>query len=180
MSGAEIIILNRDVVAVMVPSGARLVLQRGTEVKIMQNKGDNYTVEAFGNLAMIAGTDADSLGKVPVDILSQMPPGSTLEDQAWFIMKTIYDPEIPVNIVDLGLIYQVNIKSDDTLGCQIEVTMTLTAPGCGMGPVIASEVETKLLLLPEVEHVLVTIVFEPLWHQGLMSEAAQLELGMFD
>lgn len=179
MSSSEtIIILNRDTVATIVPAGNRLILQQGTEVKIVQNKGDNYTIEVYGNLAMIAGADADALGKTATDLLGNMPVDASLEDKAWFLMRSVYDPEIPVNIVELGLIYDVSFEKDSNdLQCA-HITMTLTAPGCGMGPVIASEVETKLLLIDEVDDVHVNLVFDPPWHQDMVSESAKLELGM--
>lgn len=176
--GQSIIILNRDTVATMVPAGNRLVLQQGTEVLIVQNKGDNYTVEVYGNLAMISGADADALGKTATDLLAKMPADASLEDKAWYLMRSVFDPEIPVNIVELGLIYNVSFTKDKHDLLHANITMTLTAPGCGMGPVIASEVETKLLLIDEVDQVCVSLVFDPPWHQDMMSESAKLELGM--
>ena len=175
----EILCLNRDTVASMVPSGARIVLQQGTEVRIVSSKGDGYTVMVFGNMARIDGKDADALNKIPTDPLADIDLDASLEDKAWAMIRSVYDPEIPVNIVDLGLIYNLNL-TDTTDGKQDAVVeMTLTAPGCGMGPVIASEVEDKLNRLAEISSAKVELVFDPPWSYDRMSEAAKLELGVF-
>lgn len=200
MTEREILMLRRDVVAAMVPSGTRIVLQEGTEVTLSQALGDSYTLEVFGNLVRLDSVDADAIGKVPTSPLDDLPKDATLEEKVWTLLKRVYDPEIPVNIVDLGLVYACQIlaieKTDgedalqgvaqsvlgeghlETEQYDVKVIMTLTAPGCGMGPVIAEDVKQKILLLPEVMTAEVEIVFDPPWTQDMMSDAAKLELGM--
>ena len=176
----EIICITRDTVASMVPSGARIVLQQGTEVRVVSSKGDGYTVMIFGNMARIDGKDADALNKTPTDPLADIPMDANLEDKSWALIRSVYDPEIPVNIVDLGLVYSLDLQENPETGkYNAEVKMTLTAPGCGMGPVIASEVEQKLRRLDEIDTASVDLVFDPPWSYDLMSEAAKLELGVF-
>ncbi len=180
MSDKEIIILSRDCTALLVPSGARIMLHKDTEVSITQSLGNSYTVAVYGNLARIDGKDADALGKTPTNPLDELPENASIEDKVWMQLKTVYDPEIPVNIVDLGLVYHCTITPDlkDNTGYHVNIIMTLTAPGCGMGPVIASDAKQKVLSIPGVKTVEVEIVFEPAWNQSMMSDAAKLELGM--
>lgn len=178
MRGHEIVLLQRDVHALMVPAGARIMLHKGTEVMITQELGDSFTVEVYSNLARIDGKDADALGKEPPDPLADVPEDASLEDKTWLVMKKVYDPEIPVNVVDLGLIYDCRIKDHDDSGHLIEIDMTLTAPGCGMGPVIAEDIRSKVLQIPNVTEVRVDVVFDPPWDREMMSEEARLELGM--
>ncbi len=179
-STKEVIILSRDCIALMVPSGARIVLQKGTEVTITQALGDSYTVNVYGNLARIEGEDAEALGKPVKDPLEDLPEDTSLQDKVWVMLKTCFDPEIPVNVVDLGLIYSCEFEPSSASDLQhVKIQMTLTAPGCGMGPVIAAEVKRKVELLPEVESAEVEIVFDPPWNQDMMSEIAKLELGVF-
>ena len=170
--------LIRDVEANMVPSGDKVTLVAGNLVQITQSLGGNYTIVINGNMAQISAKNADALG-----IEVEMPDSDSIssefsEQLLWDQLKTCYDPEIPVNIVELGLIYDLNIK-DGEKGKKIDIKMTLTAPGCGMGPVISDEVDRKINALEDVENVNVELVWEPQWNQGMMSEAAQLELGMF-
>ena len=173
----ESIRLLRDVDAFVVPSGDEVKLLAGNLVQITQALGGNYTVLINGNMVQITSENADALGlEIQEETLGNS--GGNLEQQVWDQLKTCYDPEIPVNIVELGLIYDLNIKESDT-GQKINIKMTLTAPGCGMGPVIADEVERKVNGIEGVESVNVELVWEPHWNQGMMSEAAQLELGMF-
>jgi probable FeS assembly SUF system protein SufT len=182
MANAEIIYLLRDCYVAMVPSGAKMKLHKGMEVKITQQLGNSFTVEVFGNLARVEGKDADALGKETADPLAGLPADASIEDQVWAMLKTVYDPEIPVNIVDLGLVYDCVIdkcveKSAEKY--QITVTMTLTAPGCGMGPAIADDAKQKLERIPGVSGTTVSIVFDPPWSREKMSDAAKLELGVF-
>ena len=170
--------LIRNVEANMVPSGDKVTLVAGNLVQITQSLGGNYTIVINGNMAQISAKNADALG-----IEVEMPDSDSIssefsEQLIWDQLKTCYDPEIPVNIVELGLIYDLNIK-DGEKGKKIDIKMTLTAPGCGMGPVISDEVDRKINALEDVENVNVELVWEPQWNQGMMSEAAQLELGMF-
>ncbi len=172
----EPIRLLRDVDAYMVPSGDEVKLLAGNLVRITQALGGNFTVIMNGNMVQIASENADALG---IDIKEKEPTKvkGNLEQQIWDQLKTCYDPEIPVNIVELGLIYNLEIK-DAQLGKEVAIQMTLTAPGCGMGPVIADEVDRKINGLKDVESVSVDLVWEPMWNRDMMSEEAQLELGM--
>jgi len=182
MGNAETVALARDVEAAIVPSGTRVTLQKGESATIMQSLGGTYTVTLNGNMFRIDGMDADALGKKPDQTPAQKAgkPESEedLEKQVWDQMKTCYDPEIPVNVVDLGLIYDCHIE-ELTLGShKANVKMTLTAPGCGMGPVIQADVENKILCVETVDEVDVELVWEPLWARDMMTETARLELGM--
>ncbi len=174
----EIIVLNKDVFAMLVPSGARVMLHEGTEVTITQSLGNSFTVSVYGNLARIDAKDAAALGKEVHDPLSDLPEGATLEDKVWAQLHTVYDPEIPVNIVDLGLIYDCRVLKQQDGSFVVDIDMTLTAPGCGMGPVIAGDVKQKVLSITEVVEANVELVFDPPWDQGRMSDVAKLELGM--
>lgn len=179
MSSNDIIILNRDVDAMLIPSGARIYLQEGTEVMITQSLGGSYTVSIYGNLARIDEKDADAIGQKPSKILTEADlAGASVEDLIWRQLKTCYDPEIPVNIVDLGLIYECRILELEDKTYQVHIVMTLTAPGCGMGPTIAGDVKRKALAVPRVEQAEVEIVFDPPWSYDRMSDVAKLELGM--
>ena len=172
----ESIRLLRDVDAYMIPSGDEVKLLAGNLVKITQALGGNYTVIMNGNMVQITSENADALG-IELNEQTTTEPKGDLEQQIWDQLKTCYDPEIPVNIVELGLIYDLKIND---LGDEKEVTikMTLTAPGCGMGPVIADEVDRKINGLEGVKKVAVELVWEPMWNRDMMSEEAQLELGM--
>lgn len=183
----ETIILSRDVTAIRIPDGDALPLPAGSQVMIQQALGDTFTVVTeTGYMARIAGFDADALGKenpreLNVDIDSSDP--KAIEKAAWDLMRTCFDPEIPVNIVDLGLILSCEVVPDQTQETtqktyQILVKMTLTAPGCGMGPVLQHDAQTKLSRLPGVSEATVNIVFDIPWHQGMMSDAARLQLGI--
>ena len=172
----ESIRLLRDVDAYMVPSGDEVKLLAGNLVRITQALGGNYTVIMNGNMVQITSENADALG-IELDEKESTEIKGDLEQQIWDQLKTCYDPEIPVNIVELGLIYDLKIK-DAQRGKEVAIKMTLTAPGCGMGPVIADEVGRKINGLKDVESVSVDLVWEPMWNRDMMSEEAQLELGM--
>ncbi len=179
MAAYNAVFLLRDVDAWLIPSGARIYLQKDTEVVITQELGDTYTVNIYGNLARIDGKDADALGKEVKSVMTELGEDTHIEDLIWAQLKTCYDPEIPVNIVDLGLIYSCNVTTLADEKYQVEIKMTLTAPGCGMGPVLAGDVKQKILSLPNVGEVNVEIVFDPPWDRSMMSDAAKLELGLF-
>ncbi|HSQ69858.1 MAG TPA: putative Fe-S cluster assembly protein SufT [Steroidobacteraceae bacterium] len=169
----------RDVQAVMVPAGVEVTLREGQNGFITQALGGSFTVYVEGNLFRIAGKDADALGKEIVEG-PQLPPDASDEDVrelAWRQMKTCYDPEIPINIVDLGLVYSCDVESKPE-GRVVDVKMTLTAPGCGMGDVLVEDVREKVELIPTVARVDVELVFDPPWNQSMMSEAARLQTGM--
>lgn len=170
-----IITLTRDCDAMLVPAGTPLDLPKGTEVSITQALGGSFTVNVYGNLVRIAAKDADALGYEPMDMLAEVPKDGTMEEQAWAVLRTCYDPEISVNIVDLGLVYDVKVNEANA---QVQVTMTLTSPGCGMGPVIEEDATSRLKCLPGVNNVVVDLVFDPPWDRDKMSEAAKLELGL--
>jgi len=171
--------LRRDCDAFLIPSGARIHLQKSTEVTITQSLGGSYTVSVYGNLVRIDGKDANALGKEIVSPLESINENASVTDMVWAQLKTCYDPEIPVNIVDLGLIYDCQIIAVQNDQHRVEIKMTLTAPGCGMGPVLAADVKEKCLTIPGVIDAQVDIVFDPPWEQSRMSEAAKLQLGMF-
>ena len=169
----ESIRLLRDVDAYVIPSGDEVKLLAGNLVKITQSLGGNYTVLMNGNLVQIREENADALGFEIIKKDNQNHQG-TLEQQIWDQLKTCYDPEIPVNIVELGLIYDLDIQENN----DVSIKMTLTAPGCGMGPVLTEEVDRKVSGLKESNNVKVELVWEPQWNRDMMSEEAQLELGM--
>ena len=176
-ANSESIRLLRDVDAYMVPSGDEVRLLAGNLVKVTQALGGNYTVIINGNMVQIRSENADALGMdVPEE--SSYEPSGDIEKQIWDQLKTCYDPEIPVDIVELGLIYDLSIENGKS-GREVSIKMTLTAPGCGMGPVIADEVDRKINGLEGIDDVSVELVWEPMWTRDMMSEAAQLELGMF-
>lgn len=171
----QTVTLRRDCAATAIPAGTKQVLPAGTSVRVTQAMGGSYTVSARGALYRIEANDADALG-VTVEA-EKGAPATFSERMVWDQMKTVYDPEIPVNIVDLGLIYACEIGEAEGGGKKIDVQMSLTAPGCGMSDVLKADVEQKLRRLPEVKEVRVQVVFDPPWNPGRMSEAAKLQLG---
>lgn len=177
----DITIIKRDVEGTLIPYGQSVTLIPGTEVLVTQALGGSYTLNVNGNLVRLDGKDADAIGK---EVISEKSYKKSLSDKElnenliWEQLKTCYDPEIPVNIVDLGLVYDLSLSELKSGEYHIGVQMTLTAPGCGMGPVIASDVEQKLQALPNVTKVDVVLVFDPPWNTDMMSEAARLELGV--
>ena len=179
MSPSEIITLNRECDAIEIPSGARSKLAAGSAVRIMQSLGSSYTVTGErGGMYRIDAKDADALGlsgAAPVE--NERREGSVTEQMVCDELKTVFDPEIPVNIVDLGLIYSAQVTPSEQGGKKIGVKMSMTAPGCGMANVLKADVESKLSRLPDVKEVDVEVVFDPPWHPGRMSEAAKLQLG---
>jgi probable FeS assembly SUF system protein SufT len=172
--------MTRDVDAIIVPAGMAVKLRAGQQGFITQALGGSFTVYVEGNLFRISGQDADALGKEAVDV-PHLPPNASDEDVrelAWQQMKTCYDPEIPINIVDLGLVYTCDVHTDDNGDRIIDVKMTLTAPGCGMGDVLVQDVRDKVEIIPTVKRADVELVFDPPWNQSMMSEAARLQTGM--
>ncbi|HVB98006.1 MAG TPA: putative Fe-S cluster assembly protein SufT [Candidatus Dormibacteraeota bacterium] len=173
----QTIALGRDCEVIEVPSGIRRTLAAGASLRIMQSLGGSYTVtDDRGQMFRVDAADADALGLAPADA----PETAAIlsEQVVWDQLRTVFDPEIPVNLVDLGLIYSCVIAPLDSGGKKIDVKMSITAPGCGMGNVLKSDVESKLAKLPEVKQVNVEIVFDPPWNPGMMSEAAKLQLGL--
>lgn len=173
----RVVVANEDCPARRVPDGTPLVIPKDTFVTVTQALGGNYTVTYHGQMVRVDGTDAGLLG-LPSDELS-FPPAETEEisaDQVWHALGTVYDPEIPVDLVNLGLIYSVNIDQESGT---VFIQMTLTAPACGMGPVLVGDVEYRVRKVPNVKLVKVELVFDPPWSRDMMSEEAQLQTGMF-
>lgn len=178
---SEPVRFERDCAAVLVPQGDEVNLPAGSVGYITQALGGSYTVFVEGNLFRIAGRDADAIGKEPPQPL-QLPPGAddaAVEQMVWKQLRTCFDPEIPINVVDLGLVYEANVRESAPGERVIEVRMTLTAPGCGMGDILVDDVRSKLEMIPTVSEADVELVFDPPWNRNMMSEAARLEVGMF-
>src|SRR5690349_16487035 len=175
------ITLARDVDAAMIPVGTKVTLQKGEQATITQSLGGSYTVVVNGNMFRIEGKDSDALGieatSRPVTTGGPITQES-LEKEIWNQLRSCYDPEIPVNVVDLGLIYDCHLSSLNPGSFRADVKMTLTAPGCGMGPMLAQDVQNKLLGLEGVDDVSVELVWDPPWNQSMISEAAKLQLGL--
>tara|TARA_Y100000590_G_C15681334_1_gene999918 strand:- start:175 stop:720 length:546 start_codon:yes stop_codon:yes gene_type:complete len=176
---SELITVQRDCEAILIPSGDPIKLIKGTHVRITQALGGDFTLFVNGNLVKISGKDGDAIGKNTMQESQVKSNESKIinEDVVWEQLRTVYDPEIPVNIVELGLVYDLKILKKDE-GYDIQVKMTLTAPGCGMGPVIAQDAEMKIKNLAGVLNVLVEIVWEPIWDRDMMTDEAKLQLGM--
>lgn len=173
----KIVTVTREVEARRVPSGQKEVIPAGEFVNITQDLGGNYTVTWRGNMLRIDGTDADSIGRKALELsFEKHDDNSISEQQVWDALETVFDPEIPINLVSLGLIYKVAVDQDRQ---SVDIDMTLTAPGCGMGPVLVGDVEHRVGLVPNVASVNVNLVFDPPWSRDKMSEEAQLEAGLF-
>lgn len=168
---------ERECPAKLVPSGDDLLVPKGAEAAITQALGASYTLLYHGNLIRIDGKDADAIGLTSNGLDFEPPAdGKISEDQVWQALSMVYDPEIPVNIVSLGLVYKMAIDQDKG---EVDVEMTLTAPGCGMGDVLVDDIKRRLAEVPNVQSSRVELVFDPPWTQSMMSEEAQLETGMF-
>ena len=172
----------RDCDSTIIPSGDKITLIKGTLVRITQALGGDYTLYVNGNLVKLSGKDADAIGKEiekDTEKPNKINNGEYSEELVWEQLQTCFDPEIPVNIVDLGLIYDLSKKGNKKDGYSLTIKMTLTAPGCGMGPSIAQDVENKVMELPGIKDIFVEIVWDPVWDRSMMSEDAKLKLGMF-
>ncbi|NKB98005.1 MAG: putative Fe-S cluster assembly protein SufT [Pseudomonadales bacterium] len=170
----RVVPVERDCEARLVPTGDQISIPAGSFVTLTQTLGGTYTIVHHGNMARIAGSDGDALGFEP-EVLEFPEEDSTPSvKHIWFALRSVFDPEIPVNIADLGLIYNVELK-----GTTAHIRMTLTAPGCGMGPVLVAEVEERVKQAPGINEVDIDLVFEPPWSRNMMTEEAQLELGLF-
>ena len=164
----------------MVPQGETVTLPAGSYGYITQALGGSYTVFVEGNLFRIAGKDGDAMGKEPPAPL-ELPADASdeeVEKLVWQQLRTCFDPEIPFNIVDLGLVYEVELKHLDDGQREVDVKMTLTAPACGMGDILVDDVRSKLEIIPTVAEADVELVFDPPWGRHMMSESARLETGM--
>ncbi|MEN8694121.1 MAG: putative Fe-S cluster assembly protein SufT [Akkermansiaceae bacterium] len=180
----EEVSLTREVDAIQIPSGDTITLPAGTPVVITQTLGGTYTVATSAGLARISSKDTDALGVDPEaekasqkerDAIKDLP----LEEQVWHQMKQVFDPEIPVDIVNLGLVYDCKlVEAKEGEGTDVEVKMTLTAPGCGMGPVIAADAQARIMSLPEINNAEVELVWDPAWNQDMISEEGKMKLGM--
>jgi probable FeS assembly SUF system protein SufT len=170
---------TREIEAREIPSGTKLMIPEGTPLAITQSLGGSYTVMTpYGSMARVDGKDADAIGQEAVAEQEAAAGGKTTEELAWDQLRTCYDPEIPVNIVDLGLVYQCGATPLPDGGSKVEVRFTLTAPGCGMGDVLREDIRGKLLSLPDVKEADVQVLFDPPWNMSMMSEAAKLQLGL--
>ncbi len=178
MTTNEPITLGRECETVEIPSGIRRVLPAGSRVRIMQFLGSGYTVTSeSGCMHRIDVKDAEALGITAVAAVEPAGEGKFSEQLVWNQLRTVYDPEIPVNIADLGLIYSCVSTPLEQGGYKVDIKMSMTAPGCGMGNVLKADVEGKISKVPEVKEVHVEVVFEPAWSPARMSEAARLQLG---
>jgi probable FeS assembly SUF system protein SufT len=170
---------TREIEAREIPSGTKLMIPEGTPLAITQSLGGSYTVMTpYGSMARVDGKDADAIGQEAVAEQEATAGGKTTEELAWDQLRTCYDPEIPVNIVDLGLVYQCGATPLPDGGSKVEVRFTLTAPGCGMGDVLREDIKGKLLSLPDVKEADVQVLFDPPWNMSMMSDAAKLQLGL--
>jgi probable FeS assembly SUF system protein SufT len=169
---------TRDTLAMQIPSGIPHPVPAGTRVRLTQALGGSYTVMTdHGYMLRFDAKDADALGISPEQVQAESAPADFSENLVWDRLRTVYDPEIPVNVVDLGLIYDCQITPVDE-GRQIDIKMTMTAPGCGMADVLRADIQRQLSALPTVKSVNVEVVFDPPWHPGRMSEGARLQLGL--
>lgn len=178
---SEPVEFERDCPAVMVPHGDDVTLPAGTVGYITQALGGSFTVFVEGNLFRIAGEDADAIGKEPPEpiTLPDNAQDEDVEELVWQQLRTCFDPEIPINIVDLGLIYACDVSHDEDGGRHVSIKVTLTAPGCGMGDILVEDIRQKVELIPTIVTVDAELVFDPPWSREMMSEAARLETGMF-
>ncbi|HSY54498.1 MAG TPA: putative Fe-S cluster assembly protein SufT [Opitutaceae bacterium] len=173
--------LSRDVPATQIPTGEKQLLPSGTRLFIHQTLGGSYTVQTDFGLFRLDGKDADAIGEQAADTpVAPAPSTSGAPDPAavWDQLKKVYDPEIPVNIVDLGLVYSMDLTQKPEGGYRVDVSMTLTAPGCGMGPAIAEDAKSKILLVPGVSDADVRITWDPVWTQQMISEEGKMKLGL--
>ena len=176
----EPIVVQRDVKAVAIPAGVEVNLKLGSVGYITQALGGSFTVYIDGNLFRIAGQEADAIGKTAA-VAPEVPPGASEEDIkaiVWRQLKTCFDPEITVNIVDLGLIYECDVSKNEDATRTVDIKMTLTAPGCGMGEVLVQDVRDKVEIVPTVARANVELIFDPPWNQTMMSDEARLQTGM--
>lgn len=170
---------TREIEATEIPSGMKIRIPEGTPLAITQTLGGSYTViTPYGYMARVESKDADAIGEEAVESSTTTAAGKTTEELAWDTLKTCYDPEIPVNIVDLGLVYKCEVSSLADDKSRVEVRFTLTAPGCGMGDVLRDDIKGKLLALPGIQDADVQVLFDPPWNMSMMSDAAKLQLGM--
>lgn len=181
MYGGRTVTIERDCPGILIPAGTEVVIPEGTDVQVTQSMGGSFTVHIGGNLVRVAGRDADALGMdAPEENpMPENPDDAQFEELVWNQLKTCYDPEIPINIVDLGLVYRCDIGKRKDGSREVDVDMTLTAPGCGMGEILVADVRDKLRMIPTLAETKVELVFDPPWEPGRMSDEARLQTGMF-
>lgn len=177
------IILEREVDAIQIPSGDTITLPQGTPVMITQTLGGTYTVATQAGLARISSNDIDALGIDAEEVAEKKAANEALKDaplkdQVWAQLKEVYDPEIPVDIVNLGLVYDCILEEQENGKSSVNVKMTLTAPGCGMGPVIAADAQARIMTLEQIEDAQVDLVWDPVWNQDMITEEGKMKLGM--
>ena len=175
--------LRRDCDAIQIPSGQKTTIPAGTQGVITQSLGGSYTVATYQGLSRIDEKDLDALGLEKRQVEPAQTPvrttnGEVSEEDVWNQLRQCFDPEIPVNIVDLGLVYDCRLIKKDDGGTRVEVKMTLTAPGCGMGPAIAHDAQSKILSIDGIDEADVQLVWDPPWNQNMISEAGRMKLGM--
>src|SRR5882672_10732376 len=173
--------LSRDVSATQIPSGDKTPLPAGTKLMIHQTLGGSFTVQTDFGLFRLDSKDADAIGEQAADNTvktATLANGAPDPEAVWDQLRKVFDPEIPVNIVDLGLVYSMDVGKQDDGGFKVDVAMTLTAPGCGMGPAIAEDAKGKILLVPGVANADVRITWEPPWNQSMISEEGKMKLGL--
>jgi probable FeS assembly SUF system protein SufT len=174
--------LTREVEVTLIPQGTPMTLPEGEQVTITHRLGGNFTVMTHNGMFRISGANADALGEEVSDAAKQAEVeganGPVNNDELWEALKTVFDPEIPVNIVDLGLVYSLECNERDEGGHKVDMQMTLTAPGCGMGPVIAEDAQMRLLTVPGVAEADVDIVWDPPWNQDMITEEGKMVLGL--
>lgn len=178
----EAIIVKRNCEAILIPSGQPITIETGSTVWVTQLLGGSCTVRVYDNLARIAGKNFDALGlETTIELPNpvETEDGMINDDQLWAQMRTCYDPEIPVNIVDLGLIYDCLVTPQEDGGNHVYVKMTLTSAGCGMGTILVEDVRSKVLQVPNVTEVEIDLVFDPPWSLEMMSDEAKLQMGMY-
>lgn len=173
--------VERDCPGILIPAGTEVVIPEGTDVQVTQSMGGSFTVYIGGNLVRVAGRDADALAMEPPaeQPMPENPDDEEFEALVWSQLKTCFDPEIPINIVDLGLVYRCDIDRREDGSRSVSVDMTLTAPGCGMGEILVADVRDKLRMIPTIAEAKVELVFDPPWEPGKMSEVARLQTGMY-
>lgn len=178
----EDVVVSRDCPALTIPYGSPVTIEKGCMATISQKLGNSYTVIVEGNMYRIEGVDGDAIGQEikedEIFVPEQPATVKTIEDACWVVLTQVFDPEIPVDIVNLGLVYTCHVTETEPGNFAVLLDMTLTAPGCGMGPVIAEEARFKVLTIQGVNKVDVNLVWDPPWSREMMSESARLQLGM--
>jgi probable FeS assembly SUF system protein SufT len=184
MTTKEAVKITRDLEVVQIPEGFQVRLARGTEVRLMQAMGDSFTVMTeYGTMVRVAGKDADAIGEIPAatgsaNAADAPKTADEAKERIWEALRGVYDPEIPVNVVELGLVYNNDVVALPEGGYRADIKLTLTAPGCGMGPVLQGDAERRIKAIPGIKVANIQLVVEPPWTPSMMSEGARLQLGL--